>query len=337
MIPNHSPYLTTLGWCGPTDPAWRSLLDALPKHLLPTTEILRPCDLEDWINEPTELPPTTNRTLKSKSSKQREINPNTNKRLLIACEHRNDPNLATALRLLNPKPHTRKPTPNSSIPVALVLGEDWQGHRRTFPLPDDLDALYWAFYWYEWFDKTIPWLLSEPTTSELTPKNALKPPKDNATRNHNRPINPRVEKILNFNLQLSRQLNDPKALNQLTNSLWWILSDQPDTTSLWCQLLNECGVRTVGSLLGEPHPTLQPDCILLAPQSRPHNPSSSTTTHTPTLNRLREDHPNAFLALVCPFPRWCDWPELHRAGLNAITGFPNSPQGLLTNWLLQHA
>lgn len=317
MISTPKPNSTILGWCGPTDPAWRSLLDSIPTALLPNIDILRPCDLIDWINEPTEISQTPKRTLKKQGP---------SKRLLIACEHRNDPTLTLIEQILKPKP--RSPQKSSNIPpFALVLGEDWKGHRRTFPLPDTLET----FYWYEWFDKTLPWIfLDQPQANDRKLNRQ-------ANLNPRRDLNPRVARILNSNEQFSRYLTTSNTPSRLTASLWWILSDQPDTSNFWCNLLESFGARTVGSLLNEPHPQLQPDCILLAPQAR--TPENSTSVHPPedilnSLRALREDHPNAFLTLISPFPRLSDWPHLHRAGLNAITGYPNSPQGLLSTWLL---
>lgn len=320
MTSTPKPNSTILGWCGPTDPAWRSLLDSIPTSLLPNIDVLRPCDLIDWFNEPTELSQSPKRSLKEQGS---------SKRLLIACEHRNDPALTLVDQLLNPKPRSPQKT-SYAPPFALVLGEDWKGHRRTFPLPDTLET----FYWYEWFDKTLPWVLFDP------PQSNDRKPNRRANLNPRSELNPRVARILNANEQLSRHLTTSTIQNQLSASLWWILSDQPDTATFWCSLFESFGARTVGSLLSEPHPQIQPDCILLAPQARP---PESTTSAQPlqgilnSLTVLREDHPNAFLALISPFPRLSDWHQLHRAGLNAITGYPNSPQGLLSTWLLRSA
>lgn len=308
------PNSTILGWCGPTDPAWRSLLDSIPTSLLPNIDILRPCDLIDWINEPTEPSQSLKRTSKKQSS---------NKRVLIACEHRNDQTLTLIEQLLKPKPRSQQKISNPA-PFALVLGEDWQGHRRTYPLPDTLET----FYWYEWFDKTLPWiLLDQPQPNDLKTHRQIE-------------LNRRVARILHSNEQLSLHLTAPDIQNHLSKSLWWILADQPDTSTFWCNLFESYGVRTVGSLLNEPYPQLQPDCILLAPQARTIDHTTSIQPPKEILNsltRLREDHPTAFLALISPFPRLCDWPQLQSAGLNAITGYPNSPQGLLSTWLLQNA
>lgn len=314
MTSTPKPNSTILGWCGPTDPTWRSLLDSIPTSLLPNIDILRPCDLIDWINEPTELALTPKRSSKKQNS---------NKRLLIACEHRNDQTLTLVDQLLTPKPRSQQKISNPA-PFALVLGEDWQGHRRTYPLPDSLET----FYWYEWFDKTLPWiLLDQPQPKDRKPHRQIE-------------LNQRVGRILHSNEQLSLHLNAPNKQNQLSKSLWWILADQPDTSTLWCNLLESYGARTVGSLLNEPYPKLQPDGILLAPQAR--NSDHATSTQPPidilnSLTKLRDDHPNTFLALISPFPRLGDWPHFHRAGLNAITGYPNSPQGLLSTWLLLNA
>ena len=320
MTSTPKPNSTILGWCGPTDPAWRSLLDSVPNSLVPNIDILRPCDLTDWINEPTE---------RSQPPKRTHIKQGSNKRLLIACEHRNDPTLTLIEQFLKPKPRSL-PKSSNTPPFALVLGEDWQGHRRTFPLPDTLET----FYWYEWFDKTLPWILLDPPQTNDRKLNRQ------ANLNPRGELNPRVARILNSNEQLSRHLTTSNSENQLTASLWWILSDQPDTATFWCSLLENFGARTVGSLLNEPHPHIQPDCILLAPQAR--TPENTTSVQPPqellkSLTVLREDHPNAFLALISPFPRLSDWTHLHHAGLNAITGYPTSPQGLLSTWLLRNA
>ena len=163
-----------LAWCGSTDPAWRTLLEAIPESLAPNIELLRCNDVSDWIAQ---------------------CEPAKNIQLLVGLEHRNDHHALELLKQLAapPTPKTTpqtasnahrkkssttsrsKPKPNQSLAIAAVLGEDWQGHRRTFPLPDSLET----FYWYQWFDGVLPWIQSR----DLLPAN-------------NQQLSPRVGRII---------------------------------------------------------------------------------------------------------------------------------------------
>jgi len=315
-----------LGWYGSTDPAWRTLLEAIPESLAPNIELLRHDDVFDWLTD---------------------CEPASNKRLLLGLEHRNDHQALTLLKQLGDQPPTKqptettstttrkksgatsptKPTPSRNLAIAAVLGEDWQGHRRTFPLPDSLET----FYWYQWFDGVLPWI----HTSDLQPT-------------HSQTLSPRVGRIIDRSDQAKAILRTDNqhsgmqltALQELGTC--WVLSDEPTNVALWQSLLGQYGIRTIGSLTEDAWPAFQADCIFYAPESRPaqaptdanSTPAEPNPRIVSDLQSLRDEHPTSFIVLIHPFLRWNDWPTFHNSGADAIACPPCSLEGILTTWFL---
>jgi hypothetical protein len=315
-----------LAWCGSTDPAWRTLLEAIPESLAPNIELLRCNDVSDWIAQ---------------------CEPAKNIQLLVGLEHRNDHHALELLKQLAapPTPKTTpqtasnahrkkssttsrsKPKPNQSLAIAAVLGEDWQGHRRTFPLPDSLET----FYWYQWFDGVLPWIQSR----DLLPAN-------------NQQLSPRVGRIIDRSEQaksiLRAHMQQP-SMQQPSMQLaampeprtCWVLSDEPKSVALWQSLLEQYGVRTIGSLIDDAWPTLQTDCIFYAPESRSAQAPVSVEPNPRIVNdlrSLRDEHTTSFIVLFHPFLRWNDWPTFHKSGADAIACPPCSLEGILTTCFL---
>ncbi len=310
-----------LAWCGSTDPAWRTLLEAIPESLAPNIELLRCNDVSDWIAQ---------------------CEPAKNIQLLVGLEHRNDHHALELLKQLAapPTPKTTpqtasnahrkksgttsrtKPKTKQSIAIAAVLGEDWQGHRRTFPLPDSLEA----FYWYQWFDGVLPWIQS----CDLLPAN-------------NQQLSPRVGRIIDRSdqaksiLRTHIQHSSTQPAARPEQRTCWILSDEPKSVALWQSLLEQYGVRTIGSLIDDAWPTLQTDCIFYAPESRSAQAPVSVEPNPRIVNdlrSLRDEHTTSFIVLFHPFLRWNDWPTFHKSGADAIACPPCSLEGLLTTCFL---
>ena len=315
-----------LAWCGSTDPSWRTLLEAIPESLAPNIELLRCNDVSDWIAH---------------------CEPAKNIQLLVGLEHRNDHHGLELLKQLATPPTPKntpqtasttnrkksgttsrtKPKTKQSIAIAAVLGEDWQGHRRTFPLPDSLEA----FYWYQWFDGVLPWIQS-----------------CNLLLANNQQLSPRVGRIIDRSEQAKSilrahtphpSMQHPSmqlaAMPELRTC--WILSDEPKSVALWQSLLEQYGVRTIGSLINDAWPTLQTDCIFYAPESRSAQAPVSAEPNpriVSDLRSLRDEHPTSFIVLLHPFLRWNDWPTFHKSGANAIACPPCSLEGILTTCFL---
>jgi len=302
-----------LGWYGSTDPAWRTLLEAIPESLAPNIELLRHDDVFDWLTD---------------------CEPASNKRLILLKQLGNQPptkqpteTTSTTTRKKSGATSPTKPTPSRNLAIAAVLGEDWQGHRRTFPLPDSLET----FYWYQWFDGVLPWI----HTSDLQPT-------------HSQTLSPRVGRIIDRSDQAKAILRTDNqhpgmqlaALQDLGTC--WVLSDEPTNVALWQSLLGQYGIRTIGSLTEDAWPAFQADCIFYAPESRPAQaptPANSTPAEpnpriVSDLQSLRDEHPTSFIVLIHPFLRWNDWPTFHNSGADAIACPPCSLEGILTTWFL---
>lgn len=168
---------------------------------------------------------------------------------------------------------------------ALILGDFWPGHRRTRPLPEELNT----FYWYELFDKVLPWTrgaFSDEVTSSANSTMAtsgkgkasklskqLQPTDSAAQTARQHPAqqrggrtNARVERTLRNSQRFLQNRSDKSPLRHAQILL---LSDMHTTTRTWEELLGGQQARLIISQVEQLHFRASPDVVIIDVPSPP--------------------------------------------------------------------
>jgi len=325
-------HLVKLAWFGPTHGCW----DWLLQHFEHVT-LLSETDVRDWLKQQSDISKTvpikagTLKTGASKNSGAKSAK-NTDAKnkatsnisdavLLAAFEHRSDPRLNVWHSALAEFPTT-------SSRFATVLGSDWQGHRRTFPLTDATES----FYWFQFFDRIVPWVLRNDLGEQHS---QIEPPAASVRKSTltggSGGTNPRVSRLLELNAWY------PNALGVLAdqNHLAWIVSDHREHRLAWQETLLSYGVRTVASLPGEAQFWATPDLIVIDCSTRDDHPSESISqAMRDILIPTRDMYPDAYLVFSDPFPTWGRWESLLELGVDALVPRPADFVGTLVSWQL---
>jgi len=303
-----------IGWFGPVDGRWMGLLDHFS-----CVEVLDRATATEWLQAPS-----------------------SDRSLLVGLEHRSDDRLAWLLEMAS-KPRvegTKKkssskrsgvskdiPSPiqpidwSRQVHMACVLGEDWVGHRRTFPLPESIEA----FYWYQWYDRVIPWVCWDSDCS-MAKSNGLS---SGFTRGL------RVQRIESQADRFATWRDCQNTQSLLNNRIAWVLSDRDSGVELWQGMLESYGIRGVGSRMDQPYGLLNADLILVdfSPVDyRAGDGSGRSTSSDALVMRLRREQPDAFLVVIDPFVSMDRWQRYCDQGVDAIAGKPFSLQGILCSW-----
>ncbi|MFN9421107.1 MAG: hypothetical protein ACK578_26950, partial [Pirellula sp.] len=196
------------------------------------------------------------------------------------------------------------PSPRS--PWLVILGDDWAGHRRTFPLHEGIVS----FYWYELFDQLLPWVSTlSPTSVHLSDR--------------------RVDRILE---SASRSIA-PTSLN--TSAL--VRTDIATDSELWSALLSGLGILSLDLPWNGRGARISPDVIIMDLEERPRASVSSSTARIDRWieewSDLKTRFPEAMRVAVDSFPRWDHWKQLREIGVDVLLPKPFSPLGL--QWSLQ--
>lgn len=286
-----------VGWYGPIDGHWLPLLDHFSQ-----IEVLDRQTATDWAENPSE-----------------------DRVLLLGLEHRNDPRLRW-LKEREPKllaKVTRKrsgPTPSSRLErIACVLGEDWAGHRRSYPLPDWLET----FYWHQWYDRVIPWVAWHPIRQRPDAS-----------------LNPRVGRLQADVDGFAAWASSKESQLLLGNRLAWVLSDEEHSARLWQGLLESYGVRTVAERIGSSCCWIDAELVLIDIQSRAGLEATGglqeqgwmDRSHRAWLTKIRIKQPRAFIVTIDAFGTMRRLEEYRSIGLDAVVPRPFSLQGLLCTW-----
>lgn len=289
-----------IGWYGPSDGPWRWLQSRFEQ-----TVILDDRRLEDWLDSPDSR--STNRS----------------KVLLVALDHRCD---ADNLARLEPY-LAATPTANSlitakgakPIPMAIVLGNDWHGHRRTYPLPERM----LNFYWYQWYDRIFPWLSEVMSQDIKGPQPTSKRKGVIATSSDSNPW--RVQWLMERSQWQTSMLKGAG----LQGSIAWILTDHADQRDLWHDACESVGMRVVASRISSDPPWLEPQLVVFDCVSRSEEPDKEIEA---VIQSTRARHPKALLAFVTSFPTWECWSRWQTLGVDAILPRPAALQGFLFYW-----
>lgn len=253
--------------------------------------------------------------------------------LLGAFEHRSDPRIRVWQSLL-------ASFPNSSKCIATVLGSDWQGHRRTCPLPDSVES----FYWFQLCDRILPWVLYSNELRQQMPLQSQRLPQSKrgvastlGSGGNSKSITasggtqPRVQRWLEVNRWY------PKALTQLANrnAIAWIVSDHREQRMAWQDTLVGYGIQTVASRPDDAQFWATPNFIVVDCVSRDAHPSGTVPDSlTKFIVDARGMYPDAFLVFVDPFPAWRRWEWLLDLGVDALIPRPFDFAGILASWQL---
>lgn len=241
-------------------------------------------------------------------------------------------------------PPVRRP----DIEMAVVLGEAWTGHRRTFPLPDS----FVPFYWYELYDRLLPWLarLTLSTQPGADARGSSHPTGVTATD-----VSRLAPRVIDW-IARSQQTDQiaTSLLDRIggtpTPPFVLVVAESSATTQMWHSLLKQWGMPCVVARPTELRIQTTPDVVLLDLDIPPRasfsasNPSGLPAAPEPepvaleVVTRLRRRFPNAMLAVFDPFPRWQDWRQLQRHGADAIFPKPFSTFGVrwcIRRWIEQ--
>lgn len=202
---------------------------------------------------------------------------------------------------------------SKQVSMACVLGEDWAGHRRTFPLPDSIES----FYWHQWYDRVLPWVLWRAQRIEY-PGIAL-----------------RTARILHDADQFGLWRPLEQTQTNLGNKVAWVLSDQSFGSQMWYDAFEAYGVRAIGSGLGPTHCEFAADLVLVDQTARTGQEFSGNQiaeSLRSIVARVRTAQPDAFLVVVDSFTQMDLWDALKQLGVDAIVDRPFSLPGLLCTW-----
>lgn len=299
----------SIGWYGPVDGRWMSLLGHLP-----LVEVLDRQGATEWLQESPE-----------------------GHKLLIGLEHRSDPKLAWVLDLVSKSNKTGSSTTkgkaartktskrSASTPtknlddwlnkrsIACVLGQDWGGHRRTFPLPESIET----FYWHQWYDQVLAWVGWEPSTQQTLSSG---------------PRVGRIEKDVDRFLSW-RKSKQADAL--LSNRIAWVIGDQDSSVEFLRESLESYGIRAIGSRTDQIQGVFEADLVIIETSSRNGNEFTCGKLHADQrefLSQIRCRQPGAFMVVTDGFVQMDRWESYRRLGVDAIVGRPWSLQGLLFSW-----
>lgn len=228
---------------------------------------------------------------------------------------------------------------------AILLGEAWAGHRRTFPLSDRIVP----FYWYELYDRFLPWVfdqVSPPTladgarskepggvTNNKTSESAIG--SANPTTPPARGLTPRVSEWIDA----SRRYRDATPLSisrgngRATSPFALVIAESFATSLLWEELLGGLGVPCMITRPGELKVQVAPDLVFVDLDANPRNVevrqgAAAAPAIVDLFNQLRRRFPGALLAGFDSFPRWSSWQQLDRLGVDALFPKPFSIFGL---------
>ena len=280
-----------IGWLGPTNDHWSWILG----HFRDVSIIL-PRNIEEWV------------IAKSRAT------------LFIAIESRFDPVLDLVRRLEK----TIAPIDDKTraMPWCLLLGSDWVGHRRTYPLPEAIAT----FYWYELHDRLIPWLVSQSQTDlSITPTHP-----NNASSN--RPVSPRVQRLIETSLSIGNRQSKSTAK---PIRLALIVAETATTRQLWCETLSPHEIQCVATTPDNLELWTTPDLVIVDIESEPmairelQLAEEDGGFRERLVRKLTSQFPAATILVADAFPRWETWRALLEFGADFMVAKPFQLTGIL--------
>ncbi|MFO0923765.1 MAG: hypothetical protein U0905_14895 [Pirellulales bacterium] len=173
--------------------------------------------------------------------------------------------------------------------VCLLMGAWWPGHRRSDPHPEDRRA----YYWYEYWDRVLPWMKAESAEGE----------KSAASLN-------RVQRIV------AESAWEP---NRSSGTSVLIIADDVPCWESWNSLLRPLGCSSSGIFSQDPFPMGDFQWIIVDLLSMHHDRDSFKDT-SEYLQRVAQRYPEARVIVRTNFPEFESWLELERVGAAVIVG-----------------
>jgi hypothetical protein len=288
----------SIGWYGPSNDYWGWILG----HFRDVT-LLTERNVADWLAFPSPASDHANRA----------------SALLIAIDSRAEPEIAFLQQFEpNVAPGSKG---KRAIPTGVLLGDDWVGHRRTHPLPETL----LTFYWYEWYDRVLPWL------GDLSAAGPETHPLETNAAGSKRRVSPRVQRVIDASLAIESSLDHQADPGQLA----LVVADTAATRQLWCETLARHKIQAVATTPQNLSLWVQPDFIVVDLESEPldvrkrHEKSENGNPKEELVERLASQFPNARLLVADAFPRWENWFNLKQAGADLLVSKPFQLTGIL--------
>ena len=293
----------SIGWFGPTHNQWDWILG----HFHHVT-LLSERNVEDWIA--------------SQSQGPHLDQANATPVLIAAIESRFEP----AMDLV--KSFDSSAAPNStkamSIPWCVLLGDDWVGHRRTFPLPESMQT----FYWYEWYDRVFPWLV-DPSHGKTA-----KPSTESDAPTNPRKLSPRVQRLIDATLSMDKRLRCNKS-NGNSIKMALVVTETATTRQLWCDALSRHAIQCVATPPENLELWANPDMLVVDIESEPwivrerQQAGENGCARGSLVRRLARQFPKATMIVADAFPRWDTWKALKECGADLIVAKPFQLPGIL--------
>jgi hypothetical protein len=250
--------------------------------------------------------------------------------VVLTADHRCDEHAIEAARSLD-RLHSSNPFKNqdsqpSPAPWCLLLGTDWSGHRRTNPLPES-----WrTFYWYELFDRMMPWLMG------LSVHGESKAMENTSSISGQRKLSPRVQRWIDNCLEANGEWDSHNAPKPFKLGL--VVAETSFTRDVWMESLARRGVQAAATTPDRLDLWLEPELIIVDLESEPlvhqtlsrkGNDDRSTVCER-VVKRLRLQYPTSIQIVTTPFPRWDAWQSLDALGVDVLVGKPYFVDGLLS-------
>lgn len=288
-----------IGWVGPTNDYWDWTLSHFRNVSLLTDRTVEP-----WLASQSQ----------ACSAGDTEVAA----ALLVAIESR----FCSRMDLVRRLEHNVAPNSSDSrgsVPFGVLLGDEWVGHRRTFPLPETLNT----FYWYELYDRLFPWLLN---VSQVGQTDLGCEASGIGTK---RRISPRVQKWIDTSLAIEHRLHkksDKETANAI--QLAMVVTETAGSRQLWCDAFAKQKVQCLATTPDQLEVWANPDLIVVDLESAPlsvqesHDWTGNGRPHERLVRRLASQFPDAIVLVAEPFPRWETWNAMRACGADLIVAKP---------------
>lgn len=293
----------SIGWFGPTHNQWDWILG----HLRQVT-LLTERNVGDWFA--------------SQSHASHSNQANSTPVLIAAIESRFEP----AVDLVKSLDQSVVPNPTKalSMPWCGLLGDDWVGHRRTYPLPETMQS----FYWYEWYDRVLPWLVDQSNGR------TSKPVTDPDASTNPRKLSPRVQRLIDASLSMDHRLRCNKS-NGNSIKMALVVTATATTRQLWSDALSRHEIQCVATTPENLELWANPDMLVVDIESEPwivrerQKTGENGCARSHLVRRLAIQFPKATMIVADAFPRWETWKTLIDCGADLIVAKPFQLPGIL--------
>jgi hypothetical protein len=225
--------------------------------------------------------------------------------LLVAVESRFSRELQFAKsieQIVAPKEVNSRP-----LPWCVVLGDDWVGHRRTFPLPET----WLTFYWYELYDRLMPWLTNHAWMDPV-------PSSHDSAAAGKRKVNPRVQRLIDTSIAVDQRIAKAVA-NPIKLAL--VVTETSTTRQMWCDTFSKLEIQCVATTPNQFELWITPEIVVVDLESQPLAIREADFL-TGIVHKLANQYPSAVILVTDGFPRWDHWSLLLESGADLLVAKP---------------